>query len=448
MRTFDRRQFLQASAAGFLPTAASAADRPNVVVIVADDLGSEDLGCFGAKDVPTPNLDRLAARGVRFSNWHASSPVCSPSRATILTGRYPEKVGIPEILTSKPTFDVPGLRAGEQTLARELQALGYRTGAIGKWHLGSAGPSRPRSQGFDEFFGFYSGWIDYYSHRYYTLGGQPIFHDLWRNEEEVWEEPAYQTELLGREARAFIGKQSVAQPFLLYLAFGAPHYPMMAPQRYLDKLPRTMDRDRRLHAAVVMALDEAIGGVLQSLEDKKLSNTIIFFQSDNGATQEVRADHLGRPYRGGSNGTKRGWKGSLFEGGHRVAAMMNWPGKIAGGQVRDDLFAAIDLLPTLMSFCGGKPSGTVDGVDLSAALQERSKIAPRVVTWSYTGQTAASDGRWKLVVNPREGLGLAPTSGKFLYDLATDPSERNDVSSSNPNEVDRLLTAIAKRAGP
>ena len=139
--------------------------------------------------------------------WHANSPVCSPSRASVLTGKYPQHAGIPEILFSRPTFDVPGLKAGERTLASELRKLGYRTAAVGKWHLGSAPESRPRAQGFDEFFGFYSGWIDYYSHRYYTLGGQPVFHDLWRNDEEVWEEPAYQTEMLAREANAFLSRQ-------------------------------------------------------------------------------------------------------------------------------------------------------------------------------------------------------------------------------------------------
>ncbi len=433
----NRRHFLQSSAmALWQPTGTS---RPNVVVIMADDLGSGDLGCFGAPDVPTPYLDRLASRGIRFSNWHSSSPVCSPSRATLLTGRYPDRVGIPQILVSRPAFDVPGLKAGEHTLARSLKSLGYRTAAIGKWHLGSAPESRPRAQGFDEFFGFFSGWTDYYSHTYYQLGGQPIFHDLWRNDEEVWEQPTYQTELLGREAKAFIKRQSAAQPFFLYLAFGAVHYPMMAPQRYLDKLPKTMDRDRRLHAAVVMAMDEAIGSVLEGLD----SNTVVFFQSDNGATHEVRADHLARPYLGGSNGRNRGWKGSLYEGGHRVPAMMSWPGKIAPGQTRDDLFGAIDLLPTVLGFVGAKPSGPVDGVDLSKALTGKGKIASRVITWAYTEQQAASDGRWKLIVNPREGLGMDAVPGKFLYDLAADPSEKNDVAAANPKEVDRLLTVLA-----
>src|SRR5207253_2874625 len=141
--------------------------KPNIIVIVADDLGYGDVGCFGGADMQTPNLDRLAASGVQFKNWRANSPVCSPSRASILTGKYPQHAGIPEILTSRPSFDVPRLHADEITIAKQLKTVGYRTAAIGKWHLGSARHSRPQQQGFNDFFGFYSGWIDYYSHRYY-----------------------------------------------------------------------------------------------------------------------------------------------------------------------------------------------------------------------------------------------------------------------------------------
>ena len=191
--------------------------RPNIVVIVADDLGIGDLGCYGAADAKTPNFDRMAVDGIRFTDFHANSPVCSPSRASLLTGKYPQRCGIPQILFSKPDFSsVKGLRAGETTLPGELKKQGYRTAAVGKWHLGTAPESRPLKQGFDSFFGFYSGWIDYYSHRFYTLGGQPVFHDLWRDDTEVWHEPEYQTELLTREAKSFIAKQT--GPYFLYLA--------------------------------------------------------------------------------------------------------------------------------------------------------------------------------------------------------------------------------------
>jgi arylsulfatase A-like enzyme len=266
--------------------------RPNFVVIVTDDQGIGDVGCYGHPEARTPHLDRLAASGVRFNQWYANAPVCSASRAAILTGKYPPRTGVQGALPSQPAFDVPGLRAGEQTMPGYLRGLGYRTAAVGKWHLGSAPPSRPLAQGFDEFFGWYSGWLDAYSHRYYQLGSPPgkIFHDLWRNEQEVFEEPAYMTELLGREARAFLSRQSRRQPFFLYLCFGAPHYSMMAPRRYLDRFPPTMHRDRKLHLAMVAAVDDVVGALLGDLRRLGLENdTVVFFQSDNGATREERA---------------------------------------------------------------------------------------------------------------------------------------------------------------
>ena len=223
----NRRSFLTHIAS--LPAVAGqqiqVSRRPrNIVVIVTDDHGVGDVGCYGySKDARTPNIDALAASGVRFAQFYSNAPVCSASRAAILTGKYPARTGVAGALRSEPTWDVPGLRAGEQTLASLLRNRGYRTAAIGKWHLGSAPQSRPRAQGFDQFFGWYSGWVDYYSHRYYQLGFPPgkIFHDLWRNEEEVFEEPTYMTEVLGKEAHSFLARQTHDQPFFLYLAFGA-----------------------------------------------------------------------------------------------------------------------------------------------------------------------------------------------------------------------------------
>ena len=434
----NRREFLGMMAAASM--AAQTAAKPNIVVILADDLGIGDVGCFGAKDIRTPNLDRLAAEGVRFADWHANSPVCSPSRASVLTGKYPQHAGIPEILFSRPAFDVPGLKAGERTLASELRKLGYKTAAVGKWHLGSSPESRPRAQGFDEFFGFYSGWIDYYSHRYYTLGGQPIFHDLWRNDEEVWEEPAYQSEMLAREANAFLNRQSSASPFFLYLAFGAPHYPMMAPKRYFERLPASMDRDRRMHAAVVEALDESIGSVLETLKQRGFDNTIVFFQSDNGATREVRADHLGREYHGGSNAIYRASKGSLFEGGMHVAAILRWPGKVKAGQVSRSVCMGMDIAPTLLRNAGAASLDGFDGIDLTSQFTPPSD---RTVFWEYKAQTAARRGKWKLVVDPNEGLGKETLPGTMLFDLEADPSEKRDMAAEQPVMVQTLKEQLA-----
>jgi arylsulfatase A-like enzyme len=412
------------------PVLAQPAAQPNIVVIIADDLGFGDVSCFGAKDIRTPNLDKLAEDGVRFANWYANSPVCSPSRASVLTGKYPQHAGIPEILFSRPEFDVPGLATGERTIATELKKRGYRTAAVGKWHLGSAPASRPRAQGFDEFFGFYSGWTDYYSHRYYTLGGQPLFHDMWRNEEEVWEEPVYQTELLAREAKAFVQRQQ--SPYFLYLAFGAPHYPMMAPKRYVDRVPASMDRDRRLHAAVVEALDEAIGTVLSAIK----GDTIVFFQSDNGGSREVRADHRGREYFGSSNGIYRASKGSLFEGGTRVPAMLRWPAKVPAGQVSDAVCLGMDLAPTLLR------AADFDGVDLTEHLTSRKALPERTVFWEYQRQMCARREQWKLVVDATEGLGKPRIPGTMLFDVVADPSEKNNVAASQPAIVQRLTEEL------
>lgn len=438
-----RRELLGALAATTAMQGQTPARRPNVILMVVDDMGIGDLGCYGANESRTPNLDRLASEGIRFTDWHSNSPVCSPSRASLLTGQYPQHCGIPQILFSRPDFDVPGLKAGERTLPSELKKAGYNTAAVGKWHLGSSAPSRPMAQGFDSFFGFYSGWIDYYSHRYYTLGGQPLFHDLWRNEAEVFEEPVYQTELLGREAAAFIGKQSAAKPFFLYLAFGAPHYPMMAPRQYLDRFPATMDRDRRMHLAMIAAIDDAVGVVRSTLESKGLAkDTVIFFMSDNGATHEVRADHRGRPYEGGSNKPFRAWKGSLFEGGMRVPAILAHPGTLTP-RVENSTLAAMDLMPTLLRMAGVAAPPDIDGVDISTLLSQRTALPARTIFWDYDGQSAARSDEWKLLTSYREGLGQDLQKGPWLSNLATDPRETRNFASENPEMVARLNDAIA-----
>lgn len=417
--------------------------RPNFIVIYTDDQGFGDLGCNGAADMKTPHLDRLAAGGARFTDWHSNATVCSPSRASLLTGKYPQNAGIPSILYSKPGFDVPGLRKGETTLPGELRRLGYRTAAVGKWHLGSAPDSRPLAQGFDEWFGFYSGWIDYYSHRFYTLGGQPVYHDLWRNDAEVFEEPAYQTELLGREARAFVGRQPKDQPFFLFLAFGAPHYPMMAPQKYLDRFPATMDRDRRLHCAMMAALDDEVGLLVAQLQQLGLDQrTVIFFQSDNGATAEDRSDHRGRPYRGGSNRPFRGYKGSLWEGGHRVPALLSWPGKIPAGQTIGELGMTMDILPTFLRWAGGSVPAGIDGADISGMVQRSGRSPHAAVFWDYEGRAAVRDGHWKFQTGLCEALGEPVRPETWLSNLQEDPAETKNYAATHPEVVVRLQSLL------
>jgi arylsulfatase A-like enzyme len=445
---FRRREFLQTIAGGIAGSglAAAPARKPNIVVIVTDDHGVGDVGCYGNPEVRTPNLDRLAASGIRFTQWYSNAPVCSASRASILTGQYSERTGVVGALRSEPDWNVPGLRVGETTMPGLLRKLGYRTAAFGKWHLGSAPQSRPLAQGFDEFFGWYSGWLDAYSHRYYQLGSAPgkIFHDLWRNETEVFEEPAYMTELLGREAQAFLSRQKREQPFFLYLAFGASHYSMMAPKKYLERFPVSMERDRRTHLGMVAAADDVVGEVLSTLKRQGIEDdTIVFFQADNGATREVRASSTGQPYTGGSNGEKRGYKLGLFDGGMHVPAILRAPGRVAPGQVWDRPMMSMDLLPTFLAMAdpgGVKPAG-IDGQDIIPVL--RGQAAPHQdMFWSFDKSRAVRSGDWKLIVNPPQFPGEEVPDHVWLSNLEADPGERKNFAASEPERVRKMTELL------
>lgn len=446
MPTLERRDFLKLLPA--TPALAQRRSRPNFIVILTDDQGVGDVACFGHPEVRTPNLDRLAASGALFRHWYANAPVCSASRAAILTGKYPDRTGVKGALTSEPSWDVPGLRAGETTLPGLLRHLGYRTAAFGKWHLGSAEPSRPMNQGFEEFFGWYSGWLDAYSHRYYQLGGPPgkIFHDLWRNRTEVFEEPAYMTELLGREAQQFLAKQDRSRPFFLYLAFGAPHYSMMAPKKYLDRFPAGMDRDRRMHLAMVAAVDDVIGALLDQVKRQGLEdNTVIFYQADNGATREVRASSDGKPYHGGSNEPCRGYKLGLFDGGMHVPAILRAPGLIKPGTVWDRPMISMDLLPTFISMAdpGSKPPEGLDGRNFLPALRGETGDHD-FLFWSHQEQRAVRKGDWKLILNPPQFPGEEVKDKVWLSNLEADPAEKKNLAGQEPERVRELLERIRR----
>ncbi|HKD04773.1 MAG TPA: sulfatase-like hydrolase/transferase [Bryobacteraceae bacterium] len=444
-----RRDFLRmagASAAAAVAVKGQPSPRPNFLVIVTDDQGIGDVGCYEHPEVRTPNLDRLAASGVRFTEWYANAPVCSASRAGIMTGKYPDRTGVRGALPSEPTWDVNGLRAGEQTLPSLLRGLGYRTAAFGKWHLGSAPQSRPRAQGFDEFFGWYSGWLDAYSHRYYQLGGPPgkIFHDLWHNETEVFEEPAYMTELLGREAGAYLARQSAQQPFFLYLAFGAPHYSMMAPKKYLDRFPASMERDRRMHLAMVAAVDDVVGALLDQLRSQGLEgNTVVYYQADNGATREVRASSDGKPYHGGSNEPYRGYKLGLFDGGMHVPALLRVPGVTKARQVWNRPMISMDLLPTFVTLAGGKPPAGIDGQDLIPVLRGQSP-EHEYLFWSHDNQRAVRHGDWKLILNPPNFPGEEVAAKVWLSNLEADPSEKVNLAEGEAARVRELIGRITE----
>jgi arylsulfatase A-like enzyme len=444
-----RRHFLGALSARFQPSPA----RPNFVVIVTDDQGIGDLGCYGHPDVRTPHLDRLASSGIRFTQWYANAPVCSASRAAILTGKYPDRTGVRGALPTMPRRDIPGLRPNETTLPALLRQRGYRTAAIGKWHLGSAPHSRPLAQGFDEFFGFYAGWLDSWSHTYYQLGSPPgrMFHDLWRNETEVFEEPAYLTHVLAREARAFLQRQSAAQPFCLYLCFGAPHYAMQAPRDVLQRFPESMPRDRRTHLAMVAAVDDAVGAITADLRQRGLlDNTVLWFQSDNGATREARASSLGEPYDGGSNRPYRGYKLGLFDGGMHVPAILHAPAVLksrgvaqAAGRVESRPALSMDLLPTFLDLATpAQPAPP--GLDGQSLLPQLRGESPHRDThfWSHDQSRAVRQGDWKLILNPPQFPGEPVPDRLWLSNLEADPAEQRNLATAEPARAAGLLRRI------
>ncbi|MCH2364184.1 MAG: arylsulfatase [Planctomycetes bacterium] len=419
---------------------AAPAKRPNLVILVADDLGWNDVGYHGS-DIRTPAIDRLAKSGVQLDRFYVC-PICSPTRAGLLTGRYPHRFGLRD--TVIPPWRKFGLNLSEQTLPEVFAKAGYkRRACIGKWHLGHYKRAyHPIERGFTHFYGHYNGAIDYFTH---LREGERDWH---RNFEPS-ADAGYSTELLGDEAVRFIKGSPEGEPFLLYLPFNAPHGPLQAQRKYLDeygydekagtfkKKGAAKDdygaegqgnRKRQTFAAMVTAMDTQIGRILDTLDSEGLAeNSIVLFFSDNGATLKI----------GGSNKPLPGAKHSVHEGGVRVPAVIRWPAGLHGSRKFDTLMGYIDVLPTLLGLAGReKPGGgkPLDGIDLSGVLRGKTKAPDRTF---YLGQKAVISQQWKLI------------EGK-LYRIDTDPTERKDVSAANPGVLSRLakqLNAFEKLAG-
>ncbi len=427
--------------------------RPNFIVFLTDDQGYGDLSCMGATDFRTPHLDALAASGVRFTEWYAASAVCSPSRASLLTGRYPGNAGVRSILAGHRTAS--GLPAEVPTLASALGQNGYRTGMFGKWHLGLAEQARPERHGFDEWFGFMAGCIDYYSHIFYwgQGGGVDPVHDLWENGREVWANGQYFTDMVTERAVHFIRRAAQGpEPFFLYVPYNAPHYPMHAPARYVHRFP-DLPPDRRIMAAMLSAVDDGVGEITAELIRQGLfEDTCIFFQSDNGPSREARnwLDGRSDPYYGGQTGALRGHKFSLFDGGIRVPAILSWPAGLPGGRVLGGPACAIDIFPTLLA-AAGVPATTyaVDGTDLWPWLRGGTDGPPdRDLYWELGKQTAIRRGPWKLVLNGQEVEGAPPEDATHLSNLETDPGERRNLKDADPVLTTDLTEAAQRwRAG-
>jgi arylsulfatase A-like enzyme len=440
---FSRRDFLASSSATLLSANLPAASRrpPNFIVFLTDDQGCHDLGCLGSSDLQTPNIDGLAAGGARFTNWYAPAPVCAPSRAALLTGRYPIRAGVPN--------NGPALPDNEKTLAACLKEAGYATALCGKWHLGSTPATAPNARGFDRFFGFHSGCIDYYSHRYYW--GEPKtvnYHDLWSDGTEVFEDGEYSTELFAREAVQFI-RQNRERPFFLYVPFNGVHYPMHAPKRYVDRF-RDLPPERRMYAAMLAAVDDGVGAVMRTLGEYQLTdNTLVMFTADNGATREKRAGLNQQIPDAGHNGVFRGYKFSAFDGGMHPPMVMSWPGVIPAGQTIGELGCHIDILPTLCGAAGVKvPSNRIiDGRNALPMAMARAKTPHEALYWASNNQLAIRKGKWKLV---KDGIvfdgtpeGSKPLSGDdalFLSKLDEDPGETKNLRHQAPEVLDELET--------
>ena len=437
----SRRNFLASASAIGVAAQTRAVRRPNFVIFLADDLGCEDIGAWGASDLKTPNIDSLASSGARFTNWYAAAPVCAPSRAALLTGRYPIRAGVPN--------NGPPLKPTEQTIASLLKPAGYATALIGKWHLGSTAETVPNAHGFDRFFGFHSGCIDYFSHRYYW--GEPRtvnYHDLWRDRTEIFEDGQYSTELFTREAVQFI-RDNRSNPFFLYVPFNGVHYPMHAPKKYVERFPQ-LEPERRTYAAMLAAVDDGVGQVLRTLQELRLAdNTLVFFSADNGATREARAGLNQKPATAGNNAPFRGNKFSAFDGGMHVPMVMSWPGMIPKGQVLRQVGNHVDLLPTICKAVGVTlpTDRTMDGFDALPIATAGAKSNHDAIYWSSGGQLAVRRGNWKLVKNGKvfDGTpdGNKPLEGDdaiFLSNVDEDPGESKNLRHKYPAVADELLT--------
>ncbi|MCP5523772.1 MAG: sulfatase-like hydrolase/transferase [Verrucomicrobiales bacterium] len=410
-------------AVGLLGTAL-AADRPNFVLILADDLGYADVGFQGCRDIPTPHIDSLAATGVRFTSGYAAHPFCSPTRASLMTGRYQHRFGYENNIAFDPQNPLMGLPLSEKTIPERLKAAGYTTGMVGKWHLGAAHPFHPNRRGFDFFHGFLGGGHDYFSVNLRQAMGEgyqvPIDHNGKPRDID-----GYLTEDLTRAAVGFIRSRS-GGPFFLYAAYNAPHTPMQAPKERLDRFAAIQNPRRRTYAAMVSILDDGVGEILSALEAGGVrDNTIVCFLSDNGGPTQSN---------GSNNDPLRGAKGSVFEGGIRVPFVVSWPARLPQGAVYSHPVISHDLSVTALAVAGIPESETrtLDGVNLVPHLLDPGLKPPHeALFWRMNGGSAwaARAGDWKLL---QTGANAAPN----LYNLADDLSEARDRTEGPALEAD------------
>lgn len=405
------------------PTSAEPAARPNILVIVGDDMGYADVGFHGAKDIPTPNLDALAAGGVRFTNGYVTGPYCSPTRAGLLTGRYQQRFGH----EFNPSGTQNGLPVSESTLADRLKAAGYRTALVGKWHLGNHPSMQPQQRGFDEFYGFLGGAHSYVEAKGILRGTTPV------------DSITYTTDDFGNEACSFI-ERNQEQPWFLYLAFNAVHTPMDATNDRMEKFTGEADMKRRKYDAMMLAMDEAVGKVQAKLKATGQSEkTLVAFFSDNGGPTMN-----GTTTNGSSNAPLRGSKRTTLEGGVRVPFVLSWPGQLKPA-VFESPVVQLDVHATALAAAGveAKPEWKLDGVNLLPWLTGQKTGSPHdALYWRFGAQMAVRQGDWKLVRydgNADTNSGKKePVSSLKLYNLASDIHEDNDLAAAQPEKVKEL----------
>jgi arylsulfatase A-like enzyme len=405
--------------------------KPNIIVILADDLGYADVGFNGCKDIPTPNIDRIATNGVKFTNAYVSYSVCGPSRAGLLTGRYEQRFGHERNPQYRPHDPNMGLPKEETTLATSLKQVGYTSGIIGKWHLGADISNHPLNRGFDEFFGHLGG-----GHRYfpedltikdsYSVNDESGSYQTWimRNHEPV-PTKKYLTDEFSDEAVRFVERHQ-KEPFFLYLAYNAPHAPLQATQEYLDRFPNIVDKKRKTYAAMVSAVDDGVGRLLNQLEALHLDeNTLVYFLSDNGGPEQVN---------GSDNGPLREGKSSIYEGGYRVPFAMQWKGKVKP-RVYDNPISSLDIFATISALSKSpvREDRPLDGVNMIPFITGKNKGLPHEIIYLRKFDEKGYSVRYKdlKLVLKRDGI-------PQLYDLKEDIGEHNDIAKQHPKVVEKL----------
>ncbi len=399
--------------------AAFAADppdrKPNILILLGDDLGWGELGCQGNTQIPTPNIDAIAKSGVRFTQGYVSGPYCSPTRAGLMTGRYQTRFGHEFNSTAQKS----GLALSETTIANRLKTLGYQTAAVGKWHLGGGADYRPMARGFDEFYG--------------TLANTPYYHPtqfidsrVSPDTQKVTDDDFYTTDKYAERAVDWLEKHKDA-PWFLYVPFNAQHAPLQAPKKYLDRFGDISDEKRKTFAAMLSAMDDAVGTITKKVRDLgQEENTLVFYLADNGGPTASTTS---------SNGPLNGFKATTWEGGVRVPFMVQWKGRIPAGKTYDNPVIQLDILPTVLKAAGGEVDAAwkLDGLDLMPYLTGANTAKPHeTLYWRFGEQWAIRHGDHKLLV--ARGSGQAPE----LYDLSKDLGEKNNLAAAQPEKTAEL----------